>query len=96
MVREADKGGMDADWDRGDTKSLPNLEACEQLCLDSSECMSVHFDEGYCFVFNTPTTTANKAGSIYSMKQCRYTESKCISCNKKRNFMFDQFHTKKI
>lgn len=78
MVREADKSGQDADWDRGDTKQQPNLEACELFCLDSPDCKSVHFDEGYCFVFNKKTTVTNKAEATYSIKQCRDTKCKCI------------------
>lgn len=78
MVSEANRVGKDADWERDDkqTRSQPNLEACEQFCLNSLNCMSVHYTEGYCFVFNKPTTTRAKTSSIYSLKQCSDTKCK--------------------
>lgn len=70
MVREIDKHGNDADWDREQTKSQPNLETCEQYCLDNQPCFAVSYLEGYCFVYNQPTTPTNRLSATFSSKQC--------------------------
>lgn len=70
MLPMNNKVGNDADWDRAQTKQQPNLEACQQFCLDSTQCLSVHYTEGYCFVYNKQTTIEMKAHAIYSLKNC--------------------------
>ncbi|XP_052070983.1 uncharacterized protein LOC127709457 isoform X3 [Mytilus californianus] len=72
MIRQPNKSGKDSQW--GEDPRQISIEACEQYCLDSHNCKSIHFESRFCFIYNQTTLLDDKDGTVYSTKQCCNTQ----------------------
>ncbi|CAC5408157.1 Fibropellin-3 [Mytilus coruscus] len=78
MIRHPNKAGKDSQW--GEAPRKISIEACEQYCLGNQNCESIHYESGFCFIYNQTTPTDDKDGAVYSKKNCSNTQ--LFGCNR--------------
>ncbi|CAC5366900.1 unnamed protein product [Mytilus coruscus] len=70
------RAGTDGDWIATNGTQHTSFIECKRYCLDIEACLSVHYEQNYCFVYNRTTSIFSKDNSSYSQKYCIDTKSR--------------------